>query len=103
MVQNPESAERKSRTFGISSLPHASCGVGSRTLDKFALASDAQPLPDLRDAHAAVRQPAHGDSIEPRSRIQAGAESVAAPVVCADSQAHFRVRDYGGTIPFIRA
>jgi hypothetical protein len=64
MVQNPESAKRKSRTLSLTSLPHASGGVGSRTLDKCALASHSRPLPNaLRDAHASVRQPAlpHGN------------------------------------------
>ena len=42
-----------------------------------------RPLPDLRDTHAAVRQPAHRDLIQPRSRVQAGAKSVAASLVRA--------------------
>ena len=33
MVQNLESAKRKSSTLSLTSLPHASYGVGSRTLD----------------------------------------------------------------------
>jgi len=45
----------------------------------------ARPLPDFRDAHAAVRLPAHRDLVQPRSRVQAGAESVAAALVCADA------------------
>ena len=47
------------------------------------LCSHARPVPDLRDAHAPVRQPAHRDPVHPRSSIQAGAESAAAPLVRA--------------------
>jgi hypothetical protein len=46
-----------------------------------ALTSQAKPLPNLRHAHAPVRLPAQRDSIQPRSRLQAGAEAVAAPLV----------------------
>ena len=49
------------------------------------LASNARPFPDLRDAHASVWLPTHRDSIQPSSRVQAGAESVAAPLVGADA------------------
>jgi hypothetical protein len=49
------------------------------------LSSHARPLPDLRDAHTPVRLPAHRDPVQPRSRVQAGAESVAAPLVGADA------------------
>ena len=45
------------------------------------LDSQAMPFPDFRDAHAPVRQPAHRDLVQPRSRIQARAKSVAAPLV----------------------
>ena len=48
--------------------------------------SHAGPFPDFRDAHAAVRLPAHRDPVQPCSRIQAGAESVAAPLVRADAR-----------------
>ena len=48
--------------------------------------SQARPFPDFRDAHAAVRLPAHRDPVQPRSRVQAGAESVAAPLVRADAR-----------------
>jgi hypothetical protein len=44
------------------------------------------PRPDLRDAHAPVWQPAHRDPVHLRSGIQAGAESVAAPLVYADAR-----------------
>ena len=43
------------------------------------------PLPDLRDAHTPVRLPAHRDPVQPGSRVQAGAKSVAAPLVRADA------------------
>ena len=45
--------------------------------------SQARPFPDFRDAHAPVRLPTHRDLVQPRSRVQAGAESVAAPLVRA--------------------
>jgi len=47
--------------------------------------SQARPLPDLRDADAPVRQPAHRDLVEPSSRIQTGSESVAAPLIGSDA------------------
>ena len=50
------------------------------------LDSQAGPLPDFRDAHAPVRLPAYRDFVQPRSRVQAGAKSVAAPLVCADAR-----------------
>jgi hypothetical protein len=50
------------------------------------LAELVRPLPDFRDTHAAVRQPAHRDPVQPRRRVQAGAESVAAPIVRADAR-----------------
>jgi hypothetical protein len=46
-------------------------------VSRAALCSQARPLPDLRGAHAPVRQPAHRDLVQPRSRVQARAESVA--------------------------
>lgn len=49
------------------------------------LDSHHAPLPDLRDAHTPVRQSAHRDPIQPRSSVQAGAESVAASLVRADT------------------
>jgi hypothetical protein len=45
----------------------------------------SRPFPDLGDAHTAVRQPAHRDLVQPRSRVQARTKSVAAPLVCADA------------------
>ncbi|MGB6625477.1 MAG: hypothetical protein WBE43_11900 [Candidatus Acidiferrales bacterium] len=50
------------------------------------LDSNARPFPDLRDAHAPVWLPAHRHPVQPRSSIQAGAESVAAPLVYADAR-----------------
>lgn len=50
------------------------------------LSARARPLPYLRDAHTPVRLTAHRHSVEPRSRIQAGAESIAAPLVRADAR-----------------
>jgi hypothetical protein len=47
------------------------------------LSSQLRPFPDLRDAHAPVWLPAHRHSVQPCSSIQAGSESVAAPLVCA--------------------
>jgi hypothetical protein len=47
------------------------------------LGSHARPFAYLRDAHTPVRLPAHGDSVQPRSRVQAGAKSVAAFLVGA--------------------
>jgi hypothetical protein len=47
--------------------------------------SSAVPLPNFRDPHASIRQPAHRDLVQPRSRVQAGAESVAAPLVGGDA------------------
>ena len=44
-----------------------------------------RPFPDLRDPNASVRQPAHRNLVQPRSRVQAGAESVAAPLVGYDA------------------
>jgi hypothetical protein len=44
------------------------------------------PLTDFRDTHAAIRQPANGDPVQPRSRVHAGAESVAAPLVRSDAR-----------------
>ena len=46
-----------------------------------ALRSHARPFADFRDAHTPVRLPAHRDLVQPHSRIQAGAKSVAAPLV----------------------
>ncbi len=43
------------------------------------------PQADSRDAHASVRQPAHRDLVEPRSGVQAGTKSVAAPLVRPDA------------------
>ncbi len=43
------------------------------------------PQADSRDAHASVRQPAHRDLVEPSSRVQTGAESVAAPLIRSDA------------------
>ena len=68
MVQNPESAKRKSRTLSLTSLPHASSGVGSRTLDKCAPSFPYSPTADPRDAHTPVRQPAHRDPVQSHSR-----------------------------------
>ena len=53
---------------------------------KPAATSHARPFSDLRDAHAPVQQPAHRHPVQPRSSIQAGAESVAAPLVYADAR-----------------
>ena len=50
--------------------------------------SHARPFPDFRDAHAPVRLPTHRDPVQPRSRVQAGAESVAAPLVRARRPEH---------------
>lgn len=50
------------------------------------LASHARPFPDFRDAHAPIRLPAHGDPVQPSSRVQPGSESVAAPLVRADAR-----------------
>jgi hypothetical protein len=50
------------------------------------LNSRRRPHPDLRDAHAPVRLPAHRHSVQPCSGVQAGAESVAAPLVYADTR-----------------
>lgn len=47
--------------------------------------SHARPFADFRDAHAAIRQPAHRDLVEPRSGVQAGTKSVAAPLVRPDA------------------
>jgi len=44
-----------------------------------------RPLPDLRDANAAVRLPAHRYPVEPSSRVQARPESVATPLVGANA------------------
>jgi len=41
----------------------------------------SRPFPNFRDAHAPIRLPTHRDLVQPRSRVQAGAESVAAPLV----------------------
>jgi len=41
----------------------------------------AAPFPDLCDAHTAVRLPTHRDLVQLHSRIQAGAKSIAAPLV----------------------
>ena len=49
------------------------------------LCSHARPFPNLREAHAPVWLPAHRDPVKPGSRVQAGAESVTAPLVCADT------------------
>src|SRR5882762_2615176 len=49
-------------------------------------ASQARPLPDLRDAHTSIRLPAQRDFVQPYSRIQARAKSVAAPLICADAR-----------------
>jgi hypothetical protein len=43
------------------------------------------PFPDFRDAHAPVRLPMHRYLVHPRSRVQTGSESVAAPLVRADT------------------
>ncbi|MGB8782131.1 MAG: hypothetical protein WCD02_03365 [Terriglobales bacterium] len=48
--------------------------------------SNARPFPDFRHAHTPVRLPTHRDPVQPRSRVQAGAESVAAPLICADAR-----------------
>ena len=48
--------------------------------------SHARPFADFRDAHTPVRLPTHRDLVEPRSRVQAGAKSVAAPLVRADAR-----------------
>src|SRR5271155_3254846 len=45
----------------------------------------SRPLPNLRDAHTSIRQTAHRDPVQPRSRVQTGAESVAAALVRADA------------------
>ena len=50
------------------------------------LGSHDSPRPDLRDAHAPVRQTPYRDLVQPRSSIQTGAESVAAPLVYADAR-----------------
>jgi len=50
------------------------------------LRSPDSPLPDLRNANAPTRQPAHRDPVQPRSSIQAGAESVAAALVYAGAR-----------------
>jgi hypothetical protein len=49
------------------------------------LGSQARPLPDFRDAHTPVRLPTYRDLVQPHSRIQAGAKSVTAPLVCANA------------------
>jgi len=49
------------------------------------LRSHARPFPDLRDAHAPVWLPVNRHPVQPRSRVQAGVESVAAPLVRADA------------------
>lgn len=49
------------------------------------LSSHARPSPNFRDAHASVRQPAHLDPVQPRSRVQAGSESVPASLVRAEA------------------
>jgi hypothetical protein len=56
-----------------------------RSPDHF-LCSQTRPLPDLRDAHTSIRLPAHRDFVQPYSRIQARAKSVAAPFICADAR-----------------
>ena len=38
-----------------------------------------------RDAHTPLRLPTYRDLVEPHSRIQAGAKSVAAPLVCSNA------------------
>lgn len=43
-------------------------------------------MTDFRDTHAPVWQPVNGDPVQSRSRVQAGAESVAAPLVRADAR-----------------
>ena len=43
----------------------------------------SRPLANLHDAHAPVRLPAYRDLVQPRSRVQAGTKSVAAPLVSA--------------------
>jgi hypothetical protein len=43
-------------------------------------------LPNFRDAHAPVWLPAHRHPVHLRSGVQAGAESVAAPLVYADAR-----------------
>ena len=48
------------------------------------LDAHATPLPDFRDAHAPVRLPTDRDLVQPRSRVQAGAKSIAAPLVRAN-------------------
>jgi hypothetical protein len=47
------------------------------------LDSFASPQSNLRDAHTPVWEPAHRDSVQPRSGIQPGAKSVAAPFIRA--------------------
>jgi hypothetical protein len=49
------------------------------------LDSHAAPFPDFRDPHAAIRLTAHRHPVLHRSRSQAAAESVAAPLVRADA------------------
>ena len=44
-----------------------------------------RPFPYLRHAHAAVRLPSHRDLVQSRRSVQAGAESVAAPLVSSDA------------------
>ena len=44
------------------------------------------PFADFRHAHAPIRQPTHRDLVQPRSRVQAVAKSVAAPLVRADAR-----------------
>jgi hypothetical protein len=43
-------------------------------------------FPDLRDAHTPVWEPAHRDPVQPLSRVEAGAKSVAATLVHAHAR-----------------
>jgi hypothetical protein len=53
--------------------------------DASALSRQARPLPHFRHTHTPIRLPLHRDFVQPRSRIQTGAKSVAAPLVCTDA------------------
>jgi hypothetical protein len=57
-----------------------------RVTPRHALRPDGRPPSDLRDAHTPVRLTAHRDLIHSQCRIQAGSESVSAPLVCADAR-----------------
>ena len=81
---------------GVLCLPRRGNGIGSQLisgdsaagwgLGRVQRSGSQRTPPDFRDAHTPVQYPAHRDLIHSQRRVQAGAESVAAPLVRANAR-----------------